>query len=160
MLELALSFVEVTDPTARERVAMMSAGVALLREHPIIGIGPGQVRRLYPQYAPAYAVRRQTSHLHNTPLQIAVERGLVGLGLWLWMFGAFFARLLRIWQRVPTAAVHDRALVAGCAAAVVAFFVGGFFEYNFGDTEVLLVAMSLMALPLVLERDGARRRAA
>jgi O-antigen ligase len=156
VLQRVLSFVDVTDPTARERVAMMSAGVALLREHPIVGIGPGQVKRLYPQYAPAYAVRRHTSHLHNTPLQIAVERGLVGLALWLWIFAAFFARLVRVWQRVPAEAAHDRALVAGCAAAVAAFFIGGLFEYNFGDTEVLLVALSLMALPLVLERDRAR----
>jgi putative inorganic carbon (HCO3(-)) transporter len=152
VFQRVLSFVDVTDPTARERVAMIYTGVALLREHPIVGIGPGQVKRLYPQYAPAYAVRKNTSHVHNTPLQIAVERGLVGMALWLWVFGAFFARVLAIWQRLPAEAVHDRALVAGCAAAIVAFMIGGLFEYNFGDTEVLLVALSLMALPLAIER--------
>ena len=155
VLPRVLSVVDVTDPTARERVAMMAAGVALVRDHPIVGIGPGQVKRLYAQYAPPYAVRRHTSHVHNTPLQIAVERGLVGLALWLWIFGAFFVRLPAIWKRLPGDAVRDRALVAGCAAAIVAFFVAGLFEYNFGDTEVLLVAMSLMALPLVIERDCA-----
>jgi hypothetical protein len=154
VLARVLSFMDATDPTARERVAMLSAGAALLREHPIAGIGPGQVKRLYPEYAPPYAVRRHTSHLHNTPLQIAVERGLVGLALWLWIFAAFFARLLRIWKRLPVDAGHDRALVAGCAAAIVAFIVGGLFEYNFGDTEVLLVALSLMALPLAIERGA------
>ena len=154
VLARALSFVDATDPTARERVAMLSAGAALLREHPVVGIGPGQVKRLYPEYAPSYAVRRHTSHLHNTPLQIAVERGLVGLALWLWIFAAFFTRLVRIWKRLPVDAGQDRALVAGCAVAIVAFLVGGLFEYNFGDTEVLLVALSLMALPLAIERAG------
>ena len=152
VLQRVLSFADPADPTARERVAMISAGVALVGEHPIVGVGPGQVKRLYPQYAPAYAVRRHTSHVHNTPLQIAVERGLVGMALWLWIFGAFFARVLATWRRLPAAAVHDRALVAGCAAAIVTFLIGGLFEHNFGDTEVLLVAMSLMALPLVIER--------
>ena len=156
VLQRMLSFGDVTDPTARERVAMLTAGRALLREHPVVGIGPGQVKRLYPEYAPAYAVRKHTSHLHNTPLQIAVERGFIGLALWLWIFIAFFARVLTIWRRLPSDAAHERVLVAGCAAAIVTFLVAGLFEYNFGDTEVLLVAMSLMALPLVIERDRAR----
>ena len=150
-----LSFGDVTDPTARERVAMLSAGRALFGEHPVAGIGPGQVKRLYPEYAPVYALRKHTSHLHNTPLQIAVERGAVGLALWLWIFIAFFVRVLAIWKRLPVEAVDERALVAGCAAAIVTFLAAGLFEYNFGDTEVLLVAMSVMALPLVIERDRA-----
>src|SRR5207245_721943 len=35
----------------------------------------------------------------------------------------------------------------------LAFLVAGLFEYNFGDTEVLLVALAVMALPFVVERD-------
>jgi hypothetical protein len=155
----AASIADLTDPTARERLAMLSAGLALVTEHPVAGIGPGQVRRLYPEYAPPHAVRRHTSHLHNTPLQIAVERGLVGLALWLWIFAAFFVRSVGIWRRLPADAAQDRALVAGCVAATAALLVGSLFEYNFGDTEVLLVAMSVMALPFVIERDRARRPA-
>jgi O-antigen ligase len=156
VLHRVLSFGDVTDPTARERVAMFTAGRALVGEHPLVGIGPGQVKRVYPDYAPAYAIRKHTSHVHNTPLQIAVERGVIGLALWVWIFAAFFVRTLRIWRRLPADAVHERALVAGCTAAIVTFLVAGLFEYNFGDTEVLLVALSLMALPLVIERDRAR----
>jgi O-antigen ligase len=151
----AASMADPGDPTARERMAMLSAGLTLLREHPVAGIGPGGVKRLYPEYAPAYAVRRHTSHLHDTPLQIAVERGLVGLALWLWLFAAFFARAVRTWRRLPADAAADRALVAGGIAAVAAFLVAGLFEYNFGDTEVLLVALSVMALPLIVEREWA-----
>lgn len=155
----ARTAVDVTDPTARERLAMWSAGLTLVREHPVIGIGPGQVKRLYPRYAPPEAVRRHTSHLHNTPLQLAVERGLVGLALWLWLFIAFFVRTAGLLRRLPAEATADRALVAGSIAAIAAFLVNGLFEYNFGDTEVLLVAMSVMALPFAIERERAQRPA-
>lgn len=138
---------------------MLAAGLRLVREHPIAGVGPGQVKRLYPAYAPPEAMRRHTSHLHNTPLQIAVERGLVGLALWFWIFAAFFARAWGVLRRVPGDAVADRALVVGALAAVTAFLVAGLFEYNFGDTEVLLVTLSVMALPFVVERDLAGRPA-
>jgi O-antigen ligase len=146
------------DDTTRDRLAMAAAGLRLVREHPVAGIGPGQVKRLYPIYAEPEALRRHTSHLHNTPLQIAAERGVVGLALWLWIFVAFFVRAGRVLRRVPANAA-DRALVVGALAAVAAFLVSGLFEYNFGDTEVLLVALAVMALPFVVERDLARASA-
>jgi putative inorganic carbon (hco3(-)) transporter len=148
-----------TDDTTRDRLAMLLGGLRLVREHPVIGVGPGQVKRLYPAYAPPEALRRHTSHLHNTPLQIATERGLVGLALWLWIFAAFFVRTGRILRRVPATATADRALVVGALAAVATFLVSGLFEYNFGDTEVLLVTLAAMALPFVVERSLAGRTA-
>jgi len=150
--ERAATMAHAGDPTAGERLAMLHAGLRLVREHPVAGIGPGQVKRAYPIYAPPEALRRHTSHLHNTPLQIAVERGLVGLALWLWIFVAFFVRTGRILRRVPATATADRALVVGALAAVATFLVSGLFEYNFGDTEVLLVTLVAMALPFVVER--------
>ena len=146
------SMLDPADLTARERVVMLHVGLRLVREHPVAGIGPGQVKHVYPTYAPPEALRRHTGHLHDTPLQIAVERGLVGLALWLWIFVAFFVRAVGVLRRVPAQAAADRALVVGALAAVAAFLVAGLFEYNFGDTEVLLAMLSVMALPFVVER--------
>jgi O-antigen ligase len=108
--------------------------------------------------APPQALRRSTSHLHNTPLQIVVERGIVGLGAWLWIFAAFLVQGISILRTLPREAPGERALALGSLAAVVTFLVAGLFEYNFGDTEVLLVAMALMALPFALGRGRAPAR--
>lgn len=139
--------------TTRDRMAMMVVGFDLIAAHPITGIGPEGVKRVYPKMVPPEGMRRSTSHLHNTPLQIAAERGVVGLAAWLWIFVAFFRRAIVIWRRLPGEAADDRALVLGSLAALVTFLVGGLFEYNFGDTEVLLVAIALMALPFALAGD-------
>jgi O-antigen ligase len=148
---------DAADDTTRDRLAMLQAGRRLAIEHPLTGVGPGQVKTLYPSVATAEALRRSTSHLHNTPLQIVVERGVIGLVIWLWIFVAFLVRGAALLRRLPPEAGGDRALVLGSLAAVVTFLVGGLFEYNFGDTEVLLVALALMALPfaLVSERQPA-----
>ena len=148
------------DDTTRDRLAMLQAGRRLAIQHPLIGVGPGQVKYLYPSVAPPEAMRHSTSHLHNTPLQIAVERGLLGLAAWLWIFVAFLVRGTALLRRLPSAALGDRALVLGALAAVVTFLVAGLFEYNFGDTEVLLVALAVMALPFALTRQGGRAEAA
>jgi len=47
----------------------------------------------------------------------------------------------------------------GALAAIVTFLVAGLFEYNFGDTEVLLVALAVMALPFALARQHERAEA-
>jgi hypothetical protein len=63
---------------------------------------------------------------------------------------AWLLRGAALLRRLPPEAGGDRALVLGSLAAIVTFLVGGLFEYNFGDTEVLLVALALMALPFAL----------
>jgi len=139
-----------TDDSTRERMAMLDAGLRMARDRPLTGVGPGQVKHAYPDYAGPEAVRRSTSHLHDTPLQILAERGVPGLAAWLWLWVAFFAGAVAALRRIP--ADGERALALGAIAAVAAFLVAGLFEYNFGDTEVLMLACAVMALPFVAER--------
>jgi hypothetical protein len=85
-------------------------------------------------------------------VQIAAERGLLGLGAWLWLWVAFVARASRIYLRVPSTALERRAAVAGSLAAAVALFAAGLFEYNFGDSEVQMLLWVVMALPFAVEQ--------
>ena len=41
----------------------------------------------------------------------------------------------------------ERGLVIGSIAAITGFLIGGLSEYNFGDSEVVMVAWAIMALP-------------
>jgi O-antigen ligase len=135
------------DPTVKERVYMWRSGLSMWRQHPMLGLGPGGVKREYASYALPEAVKKRTGHLHNTPLQILVERGLLGLAAWLWIWVAFIAKGLGLLRRLPEQAARERALVVGSLAAIVGFLVAGLSEYNFGDSEVVMVAWALVALP-------------
>jgi len=148
----AESITDPADPTARDRISMWGSGIVMAHEHPVTGIGPGQVKHEYPRYAAPDALRQARGHLHNTPLQILVERGVLGLAAWAWVFAAFFWRAAAVLRALPAGAVRERALVTGSLAAVAGFLVGGLTEYNFGDAEVVLVAYAVMALPFVVER--------
>jgi O-antigen ligase len=149
----AESIVDPDDPTARDRWSMWGSGLAMARERPVTGIGPGQVKHEYRRYAAPEALQQSRGHLHNTPLQILVERGLLGLATWAWIFAAFFLRAGRLLGAAP--GPGERALVAGSLAAVAGFLAGGLTEYNFGDSEVVLVAYLVMAVPFaVAPRPG------
>jgi O-antigen ligase len=147
------SITDLRDETVRDRVAMWRSGLAMVRDHPILGVGPGQVRAWYPQYRRPDAVRPSTGHLHNVPIQLAAERGLLALGAWVWLWVVFFRETGRILRRVGRDRPDERALVCASLAGVVGFLVAGLFEHNFGDAEVVTVVYALMTLPFIVERS-------
>jgi putative inorganic carbon (hco3(-)) transporter len=140
------SVVDPRDGTARERLYMWKSGLAMWRERPWLGVGPGGVKRLYPQYALPEAVKKSTSHIHSSPLQILVERGVVGLAAWLSIWVVFFAFAWRLLLRLD-GLERERTIVVGSVAAITGFLVTGLTEWSFGDAEVVLIAWTLAALP-------------
>ena len=148
------SIFDLNDPTNRDRLAMVAAGAGMVRDHPLTGVGPGQVETAYDAYRPEHAVNVGNPHLHNVPLQIAAERGLPALLLWGWFVAAVVVDLLRR-LREPS----SRALAAAGLAAVAAMLAAGQFEYNFGDSEFLMLLLVLVTLPRAAEAAPARRTA-
>jgi O-antigen ligase len=98
-------------------------------------------------------VRQLNPHLHNVPLQIAVERGLPALAIWLW----FVVTLMRDFIRQRRVSVVP-SLAAGGLACVVAMLAAGMFEYNFGDSEFLMLFLVLVTLPYAAEPAGTAAR--
>lgn len=148
----ARSIADPNDPTSSERVLMWRSGVAMARDHWLVGVGPGQVKRVYPAYAAPEVTNKQRGHLHNSPLQVLVERGFIGLAAWLWLFAAFFALARGIARRVASDATAS-ALVTGATASTAGFLAAGLFEYNFGDSEVLMAATFAMSLALAVDPE-------
>ena len=141
----------------KERVYMWRSGTAMWRERPLLGWGPGGVKRAYSRYALPEAFKQRTGHVHNTPLQILVERGVLGLAAWLAIWIAFYWRAIGLLRALDSSQTRERALVAGSIAAVTGFLVAGLSEYNFGDSEVVMVAWVVMALPWAPKRGSAKR---
>jgi O-antigen ligase len=142
-----VSMFDNKDPTRIDRVAMVHEGERMIAAHPLTGVGPNMVEKRYADYRGDDAVNKINPHLHNNPLQIAAERGLPALGLWLW----FVAALCRDLQR-RFGAGTQRLLAASGLAAVVALLTAGLFEYNFGDSEVLMLFLIVVTLAAAADR--------
>ncbi len=142
------SMFDVNDPSNRDRLAMLQSGVEMVRDHPLTGVGPDMVKERYVDYRQPYAVNELNVHLHNVPMHIAAERGLPALLLWL-AFVAFVARDLI--RRLG----HSRhpSLAAAGLAAIAAMLSAGLFEYNFGDSEFLMLFLVLITLPYASDRS-------
>ena len=136
------------DPTNQDRFAMLEVGARIIWDHPMTGVGPNMVSSVYEQYRPDYAVNPTNLHLHNVPMHIAAERGLPALAIWIWLLIVLSQSLIRQFRHS-----HDRVLAVTGLAAVVAMLVAGLFEYNFGDSEFLMLFLVLVTLPFVAHRD-------
>ena len=81
------SMFNMNDPTVRDRVTMLHIGERMIGAHPLAGVGPNMVQRLYVDYKGSDSlvgpdgVTHINPHLHNDFLQIAAERGLPALAL-------------------------------------------------------------------------------
>ena len=137
-----LSMFDANDPTRRDRVAMLLEGQHMVRDHPFFGVGPNMVEAVYAQYRVPGAVEKVNPHLHNVPMQIAAERGLPALVLWLTFIGVLGRGL---YQNIRTR--QRRTLTAVAIATLVSMLAAGLFEYNFGDSEFLMLFLVLVTLP-------------
>jgi len=137
------------DASRRDRLAMIREGEHMIREHPLTGVGPNMVLRVYDEYRDPDAVEKLNPHLHNVPLQIAAERGIPALVIWLWFLARLTVDLGRLFY-----SGRERFLAAAGLAAIVAMLAAGFFEYNFGDSEFLMLFLLIITLPFATDRSG------
>lgn len=150
-----LSIGDAKDPTTLERVYMWQSGLNMVRDRPVFGTGLDMIKRTYTPYANPKAMKQRTGHLHNNLLHIAAERGVPALAAWVWIMAAFFMAAAKRMNRSLDAAFESRYLPAAGLAALTGFLVAGLFEFNFGDSEVVMLAYFVMALPFMGVREGA-----
>ena len=109
------------------------------------------IERFYTQYRDPGAVLLTTPHLHNVPLQIAAERGVPALALWLWFIGAVVVGAVAIFRNAARGGPL-RFLSAAALASVVAMLAAGMTEHNFGDSEFQILFLVLITLSFAVAR--------
>ncbi|MES1245299.1 MAG: O-antigen ligase family protein [Acidobacteriota bacterium] len=145
-----LSITDLQDPSNYDRICMLEAGLTMVKERPLFGLGPEMVERRYPIYRSPSAPRFEVPHLHNSFLQLAAERGVPTLLAYLAMNAACLRAMLRRYRREGGRRGPRADLYLGGLLALLAFNVAGLFENNWGDTEVQRPALFLFVLPFCL----------
>jgi O-antigen ligase len=146
------------DASSRDRYYLWQAGLDMVMDKPVFGQGPGMITEVYPKYRWPEAPNPETAHLHDNALQIAAERGLPCLAFWIWLVAAAMGDAYREARRNAPGSM--RWCGAGALAVLTAIMAAGAFEYNFGDSEVLMFTLLASALPYACRLERARAEAA
>lgn len=134
----------------RHRAVTFRTGVAMIKAHPWFGLGPEEIARNFDSYVPADIQRPLPigyyGHLHNIYVQYAAERGIPGLLCVLWFIGLVVWDAIRGIIRLRGTRSQELFVLHGTIAVVLGILVGGIFEYNLGDSEVLMMFNCVVAL--------------
>ena len=148
-----VSLWDSSDPSNYARRAIWKAGLKMIEAHPLTGVGPQRVSKVFYDYHDHPEDRYRDGfypvHLHNNILQFAAERGIPCAVAWLWLMVKIGMDHWKNYRR----SLGDAAKQTICAIGfitVVVLFVAGQFEFNFGDSEVLIIFLFLVTAPYVL----------
>jgi O-antigen ligase len=153
----ALSIFSKRHYSNAQRIEYFHAGIQIIKEKPIFGTGPCTVHMVFqnPKYGLSEVAKRNV-HLHSNIIQIGAERGIPALLAWLTFIGWAALSLLKLLcDKDPIL----RPMTVGALAALTGLFVAGFFEYNFGDSEITVLFLYLITIPFALakiKRTGAQ----
>jgi O-antigen ligase len=120
--------------------------------HVLVGVGMDSLKRHWREWGLFDDGRLPVGHMHSTPLQLALERGILTLLLWLAVVYLYARMLWRLWRAPVLDDWRERGLVLGALGGLVGFFASGLVHYNLGDSEVVMVFYLIMGLALALER--------
>ena len=138
----------------KDRLLMWKAGVSVIKEHPILGLGPNMGHQIKPYYLKiAKKEKHRFQHepgvgLHNIYIQTWVDFGMLGLMGFLFMYLSLIKGIESRLNYLNVRKSNENAILLGIMAGVCGNLVAGFFENNFRDGEVQIMIFVAMGLAL------------
>ena len=150
-----VGFIDQGDGSITWRATVYREGLHLLVSKPrhlLVGIGMDSLKRHWREWGLFDHGRLPWGHMHSTPLQIALERGLPALAVWLALLFIYARMLWRLARSATPTNWIERGIVLGALGGLVGFATSGLVHYNLGDSEVVMIFYLIMGLALALER--------
>ena len=141
----ALSIFDMNNVTNLDRIHMLYTASEIIKDYPLTGVGPDNVKEIYSEYRHPDATKNNP-HLHNNFLQITAERGVFSL---LTFIGFILSVYISLYKFIRS----ERGLLNHISLAVIflftTFLTAGLFEYNFGDSEIKFILFYFLTLPFL-----------
>lgn len=136
------------DDSSSLRAQVARVGLSRILIHPVFGHGMDAMKLHWNEWG---FPGRDLLHLHSTPLQLAFDRGLPMLALWLWLVTAFWLCIAQAEKSARDLSdTNSYGLQLGTLGALTGFLASSIVNYNYGDAEAAMMFWWLMGLATVL----------
>jgi O-antigen ligase len=137
------------DPSSSLRLQVARVGLSRIFIHPVFGHGMDAMQLHWNEWG---FPGKDMLHLHSTPLQLAFDRGLPMLALWLWMMILFWLTSARIARHASDLSdTNTYGILLGTLGALTGFLMSSLVNYNYGDAEVAMLFWFLMGMAVNAE---------
>jgi O-antigen ligase len=146
------------DATVQYRLQIWKDGWKMLLDFPLFGTGLGTFAHIYPKYKTIFS-QATVMHPENDFLQILLETGLVGFGVYVWFFVAFFRALWIRWKGHETNTAHiNPKVMVGLTAGIVALLIHGIGDFNLHIPANAFYFAIVMALALSIKGKRIKKK--
>jgi O-antigen ligase len=140
------------DPSASLRTEVARVGFNRIWIHPIFGHGMDAMKLHWTEWG---FPGKDMLHLHSTPLQLAFDRGLPMLALWLWLMIALLMYLSQASRKASDLSdTNSYGILLGALGALVGLLTSSLVNYNFGDSEVVMMFWWVMGMSVTVTEGG------
>ena len=139
------------DPSSSLRAQVARVGLSRILIHPVFGHGMDAMKLHWSEWG---FPGRDMLHLHSTPLQLAFDRGLPMLALWLWMMVLFWLHAFRSANAASDLSdTNSYGILLGTLGALTGFLASSVVNYNYGDSEVAMMFWWLMGMSIAITNE-------
>lgn len=132
-----------SDRSVSSRIVIAQDSFEIWKKHFFFGTGIGN----YPLAVNSSVILRSPINAHNTYLEIAVELGLAGIIIWLFLFTAVVLGILIRLKKEAMGGEKENYYIGVCLLAILAWFaVNSFFETALYWPVVFILLMENLAL--------------
>lgn len=135
---LRTRYATILRPAAnQDRLDIWSTAIAIIRDHPLVGVGVNNFRDAYMAYPHARSPVQEQPFAHNVFLEFGAAAGVPGLVLVALVIGAGIANGLHAWKRQAAELGAARELPATSLAVFVAVVVHLQFDLSIYSIDML-----------------------
>ncbi|MBP1765146.1 MAG: putative bicarbonate transporter, IctB family [Firmicutes bacterium] len=151
LMDRILSIANPTDTSSTLRLALWESTVAMILDHPFLGIGWGAYLFVYPEYDFFLQdAGTKIFHAHNMYLNIAAEIGVPGLMVFLALMVGHIRKALRVVQGSNRWAAG---IMLGTATALLGLAVSGFTDYILFNIQLSMLFWLLNACIICVSQN-------
>jgi O-antigen ligase len=136
------------DDSSSLRGQVARVGLSRIMLHPVFGHGMDAMHKHWHEWG---FPGNDMLHLHSTPLQLAFDRGLPMLAFWLWLMIALWIYIARAEKSARSQSdTNSYGILLGILGALTGFLISSLANYNYGDSEAVMLFWCLMGIALVV----------